>query len=150
MDLYVKKLTPLAQIVLARLLVRKRKWFNIIDHLRNYSPDYHLLLQTIEELRENNMLVLDSDLPQQIVEDYFNKKNEDFKSESDPDQPILEPIAEFLDSFTSTKLQEILKYMNTAIKNVEVENMIEVKEISLNPLLKYYNYIQSYYGTEDI
>ena len=39
MDVYINSLSNTGQIILARLLVRKRKWYNIREHLTKYVQD---------------------------------------------------------------------------------------------------------------
>ena len=45
---------------------------------------------------------------------------------------VLENFYQFLDGFTSKKLASILKIFNTKIKNVMLENFVEVQETSPN------------------
>ena len=50
---------------------------------------------------------------------------------------------EYLDSFTIAKLQEIGKLVTKLVKNVHIENFVDVKEVALNPFMKLKQYVDT-------
>ena len=55
----------------------------------------------------------------------------------------LEPLCEYLDSFTMAKLTEVSKLVNKVIKNVKMENFLDAHEVALNPFMKLKYYLKA-------
>lgn len=68
-------------------------------------------------------------LDNQIVDDLIDSVKKE-------NQIRLEPLAEYLDSMTMHKLSDISKLVNKVIKNVKIENYVDVLEVALNPFMK--------------
>ena len=80
METYINKLSNNAQIIFARILQRKRKWYTVSDHLQKYAgqstksrklttdkDDLGNIGKAIDELLEHGFLVEDLSLVDDIV-----------------------------------------------------------------------------------
>ena len=56
---YIHKIGPLAQTVFARLLLRKRIWFNQVLHLTKYCQSETQLYEAVSELTKYHMIKTD-------------------------------------------------------------------------------------------
>eukprot|EP00347_Sterkiella_histriomuscorum_P004973 403358381 len=141
LDTYVNKLSPEAQTILARLMLRKRVWFNQAEHLAKYINDDIIIQQSLDELIQKDFIIPDTHLGDDIVHQ--------LKSQQKSLPPRLEDISEFLESLNMQKLLDINKLVNKLIKNVKIENYVDVYEVSQNPFMKLNYYLKAFQQQDD-
>ena len=114
----------MAQTIYARLYLRKRIWFNQHLHLSSYKneniSDTHLN-DALQELLKNEMIITDQSIFQDIQKHIYIQD-----SEIKIGGNVLENFYQFLDGFSVKKLSSILKIFNTKIKNVILDNFVDV------------------------
>ncbi|CDW85590.1 UNKNOWN [Stylonychia lemnae] len=140
LDIYVKKISSNAQTILARLMLRKRKWFNSAVHLAKYFSDQNTINEALTELETFDFIQADM----KVIENLLRQlQNQD-------EQPQLEELVEFLEDITSQKLQDINKFINKTIKGVRIENYVNVLEVGLNPFYGFQNHLEGMSFGNDI
>lgn len=99
--------------------------------------------KAIDELLAHKMIVTDKDLVESIMptELQFDEEKEEYLIPK-----RFEQLAQFLESFTASKLNKILKFVNTKVKNVVLDNFLEMNEVhmALNPFYQLEEVIRSY------
>ena len=147
---YIHKISPLAQTIFARLFLRKRVWFNQVLHLSKYSKRQSLIFEAVSELRQYGMISTDQQL---LITEMLDsiQMGVSLDKETNELKMNMEALYQFLDSFTVVKLQKLLKVVSAKIKNLMLDNFVDVQETSPN-INPFYNLQErlAAYGSESL
>lgn len=109
----------------------------------------------ITELFNSNFINLDEQL---LVDGTISVIENDTKRDAETNElnfnenGFLEKLYQFFESFSQSKLAIILKVFNMKVKNLVLDNYIDVVEVnsSMNPIYSFHSHLCSYKGSESV